>query len=123
MYEVNRSVAIIRPKAPFLAWLKSLSRDIDQSITLESLTMDCNAMLIPAEDDFAELENFVMQHYRTLFQAELADWCEDEKHWPQPLTPELFSQWFDVQIHSVLTDLVDAPLEREPFEPLDMDLK
>ena len=36
------------------------------------------------------------------------------------LTPNLFQQWFDVEIHSVLTDLVEEPLEREQFAELDL---
>ena len=56
----------------------------------------------------------------SLFSAELADWCDDDAFWPE-LSPALFSEWFDVEIHSVLTDLVDQPLEREAFIPLDLD--
>jgi hypothetical protein len=122
MYEVNRSVAIIRPKAPFLQWLKTIPGELDPALTLEALGRDCNAMLIPAEDDPAELQKFVLQHYRQLFEAELADWCDEPSYWPEQITPEHFQAWFDVQIHSVLTDLVDDPLEREAFVPFDMDL-
>ncbi|HJV07467.1 MAG TPA: VacJ [Chromobacteriaceae bacterium] len=121
MFEVNRSVAIIRPKAPFLAWLRALPGGLNGALTLEALTRDCNALLIPAADDYASAEDFVLQHYRLLFQSELADWCDDDAFWPDNLSPALFAEWFEVEIHSVLTDLVDTPLEREPFVPLDLD--
>ncbi len=120
MYEVNRSIALIRPNAPFLAWLKSLPGGLDAGLRLEDLAADCNALLIPPVDDADSAADFVLHHYQTLFQAELADWCEDETLWPAPLTAERFSEWFSVEIHSVLTDLVDAPLEREAFVPLDL---
>jgi hypothetical protein len=123
MYEVNRSVAIIRPQAPFLEWLKGLSHDIDPSLSLASLGWDCNAILIPAADDLASMQHFVLEHYRVLFEAELADWCDDDRFWPEALTPELFAAWFDIQIHSVLTDLVEEPLQRAAFVPLDLDLE
>jgi hypothetical protein len=121
MYEVNRSVAIIRPKAPFLEWLKNLSEDVDPSLTLESLGWDCNAVLIPAAEDLDTMEAFIRERYRQLFEAELADWCDDDRFWPENLTAALFADWFDIQIHSVLTDLVDAPLEREAFVPFDLE--
>ena len=121
MYEVNRSVAIIRPKAPFLEWLKSLPGDMDDFLTLEVLGRNSNAMLIPPADDPTTLEGYVLQHYLPLLQAELADWCEDDSYWPEHLTPALFSQWFDIQVHSILTDMVDTPLERETFIPLELD--
>ena len=122
MYEVNRSIALLRPRAPFLAWLKSLSGGINQdSLTLDALRQDCNVLLLPATDDPAELEQFLAERCETLFCAELADWCEDPDTWPEPLNLTLFNEWFEVEIHSVLTDLVDEPLEREAFQPFDLD--
>ncbi|MDC7718198.1 VacJ [Vogesella sp. DC21W] len=120
MYEVNRSIAILKPRQPFLDWLKSLPGGLDEQLELVQLRGDCNALLIPAADDYDSAEDFVRQHYHSLFAAELADWCEDEAFWPA-LTPALFTDWFDVEIHSVLTDLVEQPLEREAFIPLDLD--
>ncbi|MBP7580190.1 MAG: VacJ [Vogesella sp.] len=120
MYEVNRSIAILKPRQPFLDWLKSLPGGLDDQLELVQLRGDCNALLIPAADDYDSAEDFVRQHYHSLFAAELADWCEDEAFWPA-LTPALFTEWFDVEIHSVLTDLVEQPLEREAFIPLDLD--
>jgi hypothetical protein len=121
MFEVNRSLALLRPQAPFLAWLKSLPGAIDPQLTLEALAADCNALLIPPVDDADAARGFVLQSYRQLFEAELADWCEDQSLWPQNISPNLFQQWFKLEIHSVLTDLATEPLEREAFVPLDLD--
>lgn len=120
MYEVNRSVAIIRPRAPFLDWLKQLPGELNDNVTLESLTRDCNALLIPCADDYDAAEQAVLEQYPSLFQAELADWCDDESLWPAPLTLALFQDWFQLEIHSVLSDIVDEPLERARFEPFEM---
>src|SRR5690242_9429150 len=119
MYEVNRSTALIRPLAPFLAWLKSLPGELNEEVTLDALRRDCNAVLIPAAEDFDEAEEFIAERYEELFSAELADWCEDDSLWPE-LSLALFTEWFEVEIHSVLTDLVDDPLEREAFQPFDL---
>jgi len=120
MYEVNRSIALIRPRAPFLDWLKSLPGEANDSITLDSLRRDCNALLIPAAEDFDEAVEFIAERAEELFAAELADWCEDDGLWPE-LSAALFAEWFEVEIHSVLTDLVEEELEREPFQPFELD--
>jgi len=122
MYEVNRSVVIVRPKQPFLDWLRTLPGGIDPTVTLDALQQNGNALLVPAEDDADAIEAFVLGHAVKLFQAELADWCEDEALWPAPLSPENFRQWFDLSIHPIVTDTVDEPLERESFVPFDLDV-
>lgn len=122
MFEVNRSIALIRPRAPFIAWLKALPGDLEQEMSLDLLGRDCNALLIPPADDHAAAQAFVLRHYRQLFEAELSDWCEDDGLWPEALSEQLFAEWFEVEIHSILTDLVEEPLEREAFVPFDLDL-
>ena len=122
MHEVNRSVVVIKPKQPLLDWLNTLPFDQeDAPLTLENLRQDCNALLVPPVEDFADCRDFIRQHWRDIFEAELADWDQDESVWPEKRTPNLFQQWFEVEIHSVLTDLVTAPLSREAFEPLTLD--
>jgi len=120
MYEVNRSLALIKPKAPFLAWLQGLPGSHVASLPLAELQKGCNGLLVPPADDADEARAFVVEQYASLFAAELADWCEDEALWPTPLTPALFAEWFDIEIHPVLTDLVDEALEREAFVPFDL---
>ncbi|MBN3003892.1 hypothetical protein HNO92_002588 [Chromobacterium alkanivorans] len=120
MYEVNRSIALIRPLAPFHAWLQALPGGLDEEISLAHLGQDCNALLIPAAEDYADAQAFVHERYQQLFQAELADWCDDDSLWPEELSLELFQQWFAVEIHSIVTDLVDEALEREAFVPLEL---
>jgi hypothetical protein len=46
MFTVNRSVAIIRPKQPFVDWANSVSNDGKQ-YTIEELNTECNAILLP----------------------------------------------------------------------------
>jgi hypothetical protein len=122
MYEVNRSVAVIRPKAAFLQWLRSLPGGQNSQLTLDTLQQNSNALLIPPADEPEAVAAFLRTHVESIFQAELADWCDDEQLWPQPLSAERFAQWFDIDVHAVLTDMVDAPLEREAFVALKMDL-
>ena len=121
MYEVNRSVLVIKPKQPFVDWLLSLPFRFDpEEVNLLNLREDCNALLVPPVEDFSEVRDFIKANWSGLFEAELADWCEDDSLWPVPRTQNLFSQWFEVETHSVVTDLAEAPLEREAFDALDL---
>jgi hypothetical protein len=45
LYTINRSVAIIRPKQPFVDWANSISEGED--FTVEDLNAECNAVLLP----------------------------------------------------------------------------
>ena len=119
MYEVNRSVLVLVPQAPFWNWLSHLP-DIDlDGLELEDLQADANAYLIDPIDDEEEVWELISAKIDTVFSAELADWCEDSSLWPD-LHPDIFFEWFDVRLSSILTDLTHAPLDREAFEPLDL---
>lgn len=121
MYEINRSVATLRPNLPFMTWLQSLPGGLDPAVSLSELRQSSNAVLIPPFDDAMDARAFIAEHYLELFQAELADWCEDPNLWPRIMTVTLFTDWFDIDIHLIANDIVDGPLDREPFVPFDLD--
>jgi hypothetical protein len=43
-----------------------------------------------------------------LFEVELEDWHRDPLDWPQERTAEIFDDWFDIEVHSMVWDLVGA---------------
>ena len=57
--------------------------------------------------------------FEDIFAAELADWCEDESEWPD-LDADIFNEWFDIQLSTVITDLEHEPLAREAFQPFNL---
>lgn len=116
MYEVNRSAFVLVPLEPFWFWLQSVGIDT-QTVTLEDLQADANTYLVRPCSNADEVWEEIEEDFTDIFAAELADWCEDESLWPD-LHPDIFNEWFDIQISSVLTDLCADPLEREPFVPL-----
>ena len=118
MYEVNRSVFLLIPLDPFWNWLQSLSIDLSE-YSLEDLQADANAYLVNPCDNADEVWDEIEARFEEIFAAELADWCEDESHWPD-LHPDIFTAWFDIQLSSILTDLSAKPVEREAFVPLDL---
>ena len=121
MYEVNRSVFIVVPREPFWQWLSNLPHSDLGDLTLAELQQDANSYLVPACQNIDEVWDEIEARTETIFAAELADWCDDESYWPG-LTAELFNEWFNVQISSIVTDLADEPIEREAFADLDLNL-
>ena len=117
MYEINRSVFRLVPLQPFWNWLTALPGAELGDLTLEDLQNHANAYLTNPCDDGGEVWAEIKPQIDTIFAAELADWCEDESQWPD-LHPDIFAEWFDIQLSPILCDLSAREVEREPFQPL-----
>ncbi|MEW5826170.1 MAG: hypothetical protein AB1778_05005 [Candidatus Bipolaricaulota bacterium] len=105
---LNRCALTTRAKGPFLDWIRSLPEPAE--ITLEQLREDGIAFLLPELDEEDDLESILPQCFDLLFEAELSLWSVDESEWPQDRSLDVFLRWFDVELRSVVVDLVDAPL-------------
>ncbi len=55
-------------------------------------------------------ENYT-ECYDLIFEEELASWWTVRKDWPLQRNLETFKKWFDIEFHSVVIDIFDAPLE------------
>lgn len=117
MYEVNRSVIVVVPREPFWHWLNDMAEGDLDGLTLEDLQQDANSYLIPACQNADEVWDEVEARLDEIFAAELADWCEDESEWPD-LNIDIFGEWFDVVVSSIVTDLSSDALERESFQSI-----
>ena len=65
MHTIDRFVAIIKPKQPFLDWLES-QPDWDLDMTLEELRKDSNAYLIPEYDSTERVSEKSFKCLKTL---------------------------------------------------------
>jgi len=105
---LNRSVLIVKAKEPFRQWINSLP-DPD-GVTLEELNEDSTAYLIPEYDDDNQRDRILKKTFKDIFEEQLDGWWQDEKNWPVKRDFRTFKQWFDVEFHSVVIDIVDADL-------------
>lgn len=112
MKSVNRYVAIIKPKQPYVDWINQLP-DTEEQLTLGDLQADCTAILIPEFDHPEESRAFIDAMAKSLFEEELAGWCTDETFWPNCRDNKGFWQWFEVEIHSEVFDVGKGPIRRE----------
>jgi hypothetical protein len=106
MYQVDRSVAVIKPRQAFLEWLKNMP-GYDLDLTLDQLRMDCTVLLIPEFGEPEEAVNYIDDIYLEIFEAELGSWNEDEATWPAGRSLRLFWEWFDVELHSTVIDTLE----------------
>ncbi len=59
----------------------------------------------------SEREELLDVFWPAIFETMLEGWVTDESLWPADRTRELFDEWFEVQITSVIEDLdADEPL-------------
>jgi hypothetical protein len=108
---INRCVVIVRAREPFLQWLKSLPDPSD--VSLEQANRDNTVYLLPEYGFDDEQEELIEQFFDIIFEEQLEGWWTDKSDWPSNRDLATFKKWFDVEFHSVVFDLVDAPIEDE----------
>lgn len=54
-----------------------------------------------------------MKHFDYFFESWLFGWSTDPAQWPPRRTRRMFREWFEVRIHTMVEDTVDAPYELE----------
>lgn len=109
LYFVDRALAVIKPKQPFLDWLNSIGEH--NILTLESLRSDCTAILIPEYQEPEEAILYIDEIYQTLFELELSSWYEESKYWPTDRSLKTFWEWFDIELSTILIDTCHEPLK------------
>lgn len=57
-------------------------------------------------DTGSTLERWIRRNNRQLFESELEGWYTDPVLWPEDRSLNRFTEWFDVECHTVLVDTV-----------------
>jgi hypothetical protein len=109
MLQIDRAVAIIKPKQPFLDWIMQLPNP-SMDMTLDKLRTDCTAILIPEFDYLDDSYAFVQEMGHQIFELELDSWDRDRALWPTERDDKTFRAWFDVEIHSMVLDTLDGEI-------------
>jgi len=106
---LNRSIAIIKIKEPFLDWVKSLPTS-NGKITLAEINFNNTNYLLPEYDNDEEKEEIIFHYFDMIFERQLQEWGTIlPERWPKTRDFKTFKEWFDIEFHPV-EDLVDAPL-------------
>lgn len=111
MRRINRTVVVIKPKQPLLDWLKQ--DPTLPPLTLDDLQQDCTAILVPDFYGIKETLEYLEPRKPMLFEMELAGWWTDPQMWPEDRTRDVFDDWFDLEVHSMVWDASDTAIVRE----------
>lgn len=114
MDSINRQVALIKPKEPYVQWINSLP-GTDELFSSDELQNDCTAILLPHFDTDQESVNFLKKNFRTIFEYELYGWHTDEKDWPKKISFGQFQEWFEIEFHSEVIDFGKGPITIEKY--------
>ncbi len=109
MQEVNRSAMIVTAKQPFWDWLVSIDSS-DSRLTLDDVNREPVIYLIAECESDEDFAGWIDGHFDEIFQEQLTGWWTDERSWPKKRTLELFRNWFDCRLHSVVLDAVRSRL-------------
>ena len=108
---LNRSAVIVRPKKPFLDWVRAVDYDDAPEVTLDQ--MDATLYLVPDYEDPADAEKVLRRVCEEIFCRELEGWYTDVAVWPKDRSLKVFKQWFDVQHHAVVEDVGRGPIQHD----------
>lgn len=110
---LNRAALIVRPKQPFLDWAAGL----DDSGLVPDVDGEKTVYLVPEFESDEEGLRVLRRVYAEIFERELDGWHTDPSAWPQKRDFKTFQQWFSIELHSVVEDVVDDALIDDESEP------
>jgi len=106
---INRNAIIVKPKTPFFNWLNHVF-PVDEPIQ----KLDENTIyLIREMDSNQDIRTWLKKNFEDVFVNELNDWSSDKSTWPKNRTYKMFTDWFDVEIHSMVLDLEESPVTKD----------
>ena len=114
MFQIDRSVAIIKPKQPFVDWANSVGPE-EEPYSINDFSTDCSVILLPVVDSDEHAEAFIKDIFQDLFELELSSWIVVDEMWPENITYKMFLEWFDVEFHSMVFDLLQSDIQKEPY--------
>tara|TARA_Y100001956_G_C3976615_1_gene123221 strand:- start:62 stop:412 length:351 start_codon:yes stop_codon:yes gene_type:complete len=110
---INRAAIMLKYKKPAIDWINSADPTPNSpKVTLDEVNEERTVFLIRDEDaDTPDIvDQWVKLNYKALFENELFSWYVDESLWPKKRTLNIFKQWFEVECHTVIIDLVGQPI-------------
>jgi hypothetical protein len=96
-----------------MQWVNSLP-DPDK-VTLKELNEDTTVYLIPEYDDDDHKDKILKNIYKDIFEEQLEGWWNDERDYPVKRDFKTFKQWFHVEFHSLIVDLVGTELVDDEY--------
>jgi len=72
--------------------------------------------LVPEFEDDDKRKTVIGLIWSELFEREHYGWHLDPTDWPQNRTLAMFREWFRIEMHTIIEDLVDGPIKDDGLE-------
>lgn len=108
---LNRSAVIVRPKQPFLDWVRDV--DDEDAPPVRADDMGPTLYLVPVSEDPADAERILKRVFAEIFCRELEGWFTDEECWPTDRTFRMFKEWFEIEHVEMVEDVGRGPVEND----------
>jgi len=108
---INRSAVVVRPRKPFLDWVRAVDDENAPEVTPEELGP--TLYLVPGYEDPVDAEKVLAKVWREIFSRELEAWFTDEASWPLQRSLEQFNEWFEVEPVEIVEDVGRGPIEND----------
>lgn len=114
---LNRTAVVLKPRAPFLDWVRALLRDEGETDwDDEEIREEPNVYLLPDSESREESVEDLADRAEELFEIELKGWTLETDRWPEERDWEAFQEWFDFEFLGLVLDTTEEELVLEDWE-------
>ena len=107
---INRAALIVRPKQPYVDWANSVDDDGPRAI-LQELRTDPSIYLVETIDLLEAVDLLIDDTWEWIFREQLNGWMRDPDLWPDRLTREMFLEWFDCELSTMIWDVLKTRIK------------
>jgi hypothetical protein len=115
MRRVKRTAISLKPKQPYVDWANGLDED-GVKIGTEFTPEENIYLIADSTDQQVDLETLLEPYYQAIFEEELRAWHRIEADWPRRRDLKMFLAWFEVEVHSLVLDLVGGWIRSERYD-------
>ncbi len=106
---INRNALLVKLKPAFWDYFKQN----DNNFTEPELPIEYNIYLIHEKESDKETTYWLKKNFDKIFINELATWITDENYWPKKRNYKMFTDFFELQYHSMVIDLEKEPVIKD----------
>jgi hypothetical protein len=111
---INRTAIVVKPRQPFLDWLR-WADPAGSELSLQDLQEDPSVYLIRNCETDEDIRKNLAEVFGEIFEEQLDGWYRVPSLWPNQRDMEAFSRWFEWRAHTIVFDLCGRPIRREHF--------
>lgn len=107
MNSINRAAVVVRPKAPFFEWARSLEGGLPEA------TEPWSSVYLVDAGENEDPSRVLRRCFALIFEEQLEAWHRHIDDWPKPRTMVFFRDWFEAEVVDLVFDLSEGPIEHD----------